>query len=181
MRERCTDLGPAEQRNGKFPERDDLYCKYYYVYGHDWAPTLRPHVLSYLQGLEEGISQITSQGRDARHKLVWTFPLDITFKSTNPFGWPQIVVSVYGPNSFGNDVSRGYGAVQIPLTPGSWLMGRRTEFTDPKVITQGAGREGCILRAVMLSFNILTKDMKKLGYDTTCMEPQQASGPAYIT
>lgn len=23
----------------KFPEYDDLYCKYCFVYGHDWAPT----------------------------------------------------------------------------------------------------------------------------------------------
>lgn len=31
---------------------------------------------------------------------------------------PQIVVSVYGPDTFGNDVVRGYGAVHIPFTPG---------------------------------------------------------------
>lgn len=37
------------------------------------------------QGLEEGISQITSKGRGSQ-SLVWNFPLDITFKSTNPFG-----------------------------------------------------------------------------------------------
>jgi len=29
----------------------------------------------------------------------------------------------------------------------SWLMGRRPEFTDPKVVAQGEGREG------KLSFN----------------------------
>ncbi|TRY59062.1 hypothetical protein DNTS_008383, partial [Danionella cerebrum] len=168
-----------------FPEYDDLYCKYCFVYGHDWAPT---------SGLEEGISQITSKGRVSQ-SLVWNFPLDITFKSTNPFGWPQIVVSVYGPDTFGNDVVRGYGAVHIPFTPGKhtktipmfvpestsrlqkftrfWLMGRRPEFTDPKVVAQGEGREGKFyldwVRSqgfVTLQFNIVTKDMKKLGYDT---------------
>ncbi|CAJ0915145.1 unnamed protein product [Ranitomeya imitator] len=25
--------------SGEFPEFDDLYCKYCFVYGHDWAPT----------------------------------------------------------------------------------------------------------------------------------------------
>lgn len=30
----------------------------------------------------------------------------------------------------------------------SWLMGRRPEFTDPKVVAQGEGREG------KLSFNL---------------------------
>ncbi|XP_031671640.1 B9 domain-containing protein 1 isoform X2 [Oncorhynchus kisutch] len=168
-----------------FPEYDDLYCKYCFVYGHDWAPT---------SGLEEGISQITSKGRDSPQRMIWNFPLEITFKSTNPLGWPQIVVSVYGPDTFGNDVVRGYGATHIPFTPGqhsrtipmfvpestsrlqkftSWLLGRRPEFTDPKVVAQGEGREVTRVRSqgfVSLSFHIVTKDMKRLGYDTTPSE-----------
>ncbi|XP_033278650.2 B9 domain-containing protein 1 isoform X8 [Orcinus orca] len=63
-----------------FPEYDDLYCKYCFVYGQDWAPTA---------GLEEGISQITSKSQDARRALVWNFPIDVTFKSTNPYGCPS--------------------------------------------------------------------------------------------
>ncbi|KAL4658394.1 B9 domain-containing protein 1 isoform X1 [Arapaima gigas] len=165
-----------------FAEFDDLYCKYCFVFGHDWIPT---------SGLEEGISQISSQGHGTQCGLVWNFPLEITFKSTNPFGWPQIVVSVYGPDAFGNDVIRGYGAVHVPLSPGkhvrtipmfvpqststlqkltSWFMGRRPEFTDPRVVAHGEGREVTRVRSqgtVTVSFNILTKDMKKLGYDTT--------------
>ncbi|XP_075998875.1 B9 domain-containing protein 1 [Genypterus blacodes] len=164
-----------------FPQFDELYCKYCFVYGHDWAPT---------SGLEEGISQITCKGKPSSHKLIWNFPLEITFKSTNPSGWPQIVVSVYGPDTFGNDVVRGYGATHIPFTPGqhtrtipmfvpestsrlqkftSWLLGRRPEYTDAKVVAQGEGREVtrvCSQGFVSLSFNIVTKDMKKLGYDT---------------
>lgn len=34
------------------------------------------------------------------------------------FSGPQVVVSVYGPDTFGNDVVRGYGAVHVPFTPG---------------------------------------------------------------
>uniref|UniRef100_A0A672RRH5 B9 domain-containing protein 1 n=1 Tax=Sinocyclocheilus grahami TaxID=75366 RepID=A0A672RRH5_SINGR len=114
---------------------------------------------------------------------------------------PQIVVSVYGPDTFGNDVVRGYGAVHIPFTPGkhtktipmfvpestsrlqkftSWLMGRRPEFTDPKVVAQGEGREVTRVRSqgfVTLQFNIVTKDMKKLGYETTS-EHSAATGLA---
>ncbi|XP_068192987.1 B9 domain-containing protein 1 isoform X3 [Antennarius striatus] len=136
-----------------FPEFDNLYFKYCFVYGHDWAPT---------SGLEEGISQIACKSRHSTHKLIWNFPLETTFKSTNPSGWPQLVVSVYGPDVFGNDVVRGYGATHIPFTPGrhtrtipmfvpeptwrlqkftSWLLGRRPEYTDPKVVAQGEGRE----------------------------------------
>uniref|UniRef100_A0A2K5MGS1 B9 domain-containing protein 1 n=1 Tax=Cercocebus atys TaxID=9531 RepID=A0A2K5MGS1_CERAT len=150
----------GQVESAQFPEYDDLYCKYCFVYGQDWAPTA---------GLEEGISQITSKSQDVRQALVWNFPIDVTFKSTNPYGWPQIVLSVYGPDVFGNDVVRGYGAVHVltltwalgrtcprtdltsfsvgPCSPvffcvPSWFMGRRPEYTDPKVVAQGEGREG---------------------------------------
>ncbi|XP_012967237.3 B9 domain-containing protein 1 isoform X3 [Mesocricetus auratus] len=145
----------GQVESAQFPEYDDLYCKYCFVYGQDWAPTA---------GLEEGISQIASKSQDVRQALVWNFPIDVTFKSTNPYGWPQIVLSVYGPDVFGNDVVRGYGAVHVPFSPGrhkrtipmfvpeststlqkftSWFMGRRPEYTDPKVVAQGEGREVC--------------------------------------
>lgn len=164
-----------------FPEYDNLYCKYCFVYGNDWTPTA---------GLEEGITQITCKGSQVSQRLVWNFPVEATFKSTNPSGWPQLVLSVYGPDIFGNDVVRGYGVTHIPFTPGqhirtipmfvpeptwriqkftSWLLGRRPEYTDPKVVAQGEGREVTRVQSqgfVTVSFNIMTKDMKKLGYDT---------------
>ncbi|XP_010001883.1 PREDICTED: B9 domain-containing protein 1 [Chaetura pelagica] len=148
------------------------------------------------QGLEEGISQITSKSHVSPSTLIWNFPIDITFKSTNPSGWPQIVVSVYGPDFFGNDVVRGYGAVHVPFSPGrhtrtipmfvpestsrlqkftSWFTGRRPEFTDPRVVAQGEGREVTRVRSqgfVTISFNVVTKDMKKLGYDVSPSDTQ---------
>ncbi|XP_061568513.1 B9 domain-containing protein 1 [Cololabis saira] len=172
-----------------FPEYDSLYCKYCYVYGHDWAPTT---------GLEEGITQITCKSSHSQ-RLIWNFPLEITFKSTNPSGWPQLVVSVYGPDVFGNDVVRGYGATHIPITAGQhtrtipmfvpeptwglqkftgWLLGRRPEYTDPKVVAQGEGREVTRVRSqgfVTVSFHIMTKDMKKLGYDAGPSNIQSAA------
>ncbi|XP_061201711.1 B9 domain-containing protein 1 isoform X2 [Neopsephotus bourkii] len=158
--------------SGRFPGFDDLYCKFCFVYGQDWVPTA---------GLEEGISQITSTSDVSPTTLVWNFPIDITFKSTNPSGWPQIVVSVYGPDFFGHDVVRGYGAVHVPFTPGSWFTGRRPEFTDPRVVAQGEGREVTRVRSqgfVTISFNVVTKDMKKLGYDVTPSDMQDPSlGP----
>ncbi|KAI1233653.1 hypothetical protein IHE44_0004092 [Lamprotornis superbus] len=191
----------GEIESGEFPGFDDLYCKFSFVYGQDWVPTA---------GLEEGISQITSKSSVSPTTLVWNFPIDITFKSTNPFGcecwWgvlpccqapshphflagPQIVLSVYGPDFFGHDVVRGYGAVHVPFVPGrhkrtiamfvpestsrlqqltSWFTGRRPEFTDPKVVAQGEGREVTRVRSqgfVTISFNIMTKDLHRLGYD----------------
>ncbi|XP_039703450.1 B9 domain-containing protein 1 isoform X2 [Pteropus medius] len=183
----------GQVESAQFPEYDDLYCKYCFVYGQDWAPTA---------GLEEGISQITSKSQDMRQALVWNFPIDVTFKSTNPYGWPQIVLSVYGPDVFGNDVVRGYGAVHVPFSPGrhkrtipmfvpestsrlqkftSWFMGRRPEYTDPKVVAQGEGREVTRVRSqgfVTLLFNVVTKDMRKLGYDTGPLDTRGVLGPS---
>ncbi|XP_036053570.1 B9 domain-containing protein 1 isoform X1 [Onychomys torridus] len=200
----------GQVESAQFPEYDDLFCKYCFVYGQDWAPTavswthgpplLRAVVIP--EGLEEGISQIASKSQDVRQALVWNFPIDVTFKSTNPYGWPQIVLSVYGPDVFGNDVVRGYGAVHVPFSPGrhkrtipmfvpeststlqkftSWFMGRRPEYTDPKVVAQGEGREVTRVRSqgfVTLLFNVVTKDMKKLGYDTGPVDTQGVLGPS---
>ncbi len=35
---------------------------------------------------------------------------------------PQIVVSVYGLNTFGRDEVRGYGATHLPITPGRYEL-----------------------------------------------------------
>lgn len=93
------------------------------------------------QGVEEGISQISKKGRDDEQLFVWNLPLNIVYKSTNPHGCkseptlipfpvffcalirylftgPQLVVSAYGLDVFGNEVIRGYGVCHIPILPG---------------------------------------------------------------
>lgn len=50
--------------------------------------------------------------------VVWNFPLEISFRSTNAFGWPQLAISVWGPDLLGNEVIRGYGATHLPTSPG---------------------------------------------------------------
>nr|XP_054499853.1 B9 domain-containing protein 1 isoform X2 [Agelaius phoeniceus] len=124
-----------------------------------------------------------------------------TSPSTSPSRAPTplaIVLSVYGPDFFGHDVVRGYGAVHVPFVPGrhkrtiamfvpestsrlqqltSWFTGRRPEFTDPKVVAQGEGREVTRVRSqgfVTISFNVITKDLHKLGYD---VGQGQTTGP----
>lgn len=94
--------GPANAASLlQFPGFDDLYCKFCFVYGQDWVPAAvrprsvppaaraaqgRAHTALSPQGLEEGISQITSKSDVAPTTFVWNFPIDITFKSTNPSG-----------------------------------------------------------------------------------------------
>ncbi|TRY69435.1 hypothetical protein TCAL_08080 [Tigriopus californicus] len=163
-----------------FPGMNDLYCKHCFVAGQDWAVT---------GGQEEGISQIARASLDGQRRIVWNFPLDITFRSTSPFGWPQIVISVFEMDSFGNEVIRGYGAVHIPLSPGThnakipmfvpesssliqrftgMIMGKRPEFVDARVVANGEGRDVTRVNSqgwVKVQFNIITKDLKRLGYE----------------
>jgi B9 domain-containing protein 1 len=131
---------------------DDVYCKYSMNYGVDW---------SVLHGLEHGISQIArgSAGR-SQQTFVWNYPIDITFSSTNAFGWPQVVLSVYSINGSGKDIIQGYCSVHIPTTPGrhiryarlyrpvssslcqrlmAWLLGSPPEFLNAKFVAQGRG------------------------------------------
>ncbi|KAF4521176.1 hypothetical protein B566_EDAN010638 [Ephemera danica] len=63
--------------SAEFPEFDNIYCKYAFAHGPDWQ---------IMTGLEEGMSQISKKSQDERQLCVWNFPLDITFKSTNPSG-----------------------------------------------------------------------------------------------
>lgn len=52
-----------------------------------------------LQGLEEGITQITCKGPQSSQRLIWNFPLEATFKSTNPSGC-EIIRLVYATQSY---------------------------------------------------------------------------------
>ncbi|KAH7718754.1 B9 protein [Aphelenchoides avenae] len=162
-----------------FPTVNNLYCKYFYVYGADWRQ---------VSGIEEGISCTCERGAHTDN-IVFNTPLEATFSSTNPFRWPQIVLSCYGLDRFGNDVIRGYGAVHLPTVPGraarkvamflpeastaiqkllGYVTGRRAEFVDPRIVAMSEGREVTRVRTqgfVTLSFNTVLKDIKKFGYD----------------
>ena len=49
-----------------------------------------------MQGIDTGFSQVARKGSSSGDtSIVWNFPVDVTFKSTNPFGWPRLVLSVY--------------------------------------------------------------------------------------
>ncbi|KAI8846463.1 b9 domain-containing protein 1-like protein [Chytridium lagenaria] len=146
-----------------FPGQDNIYCKVSFVYGSDW---------NVISGLEEAAYASGNYSR----ACVWNFPLEISFKSTNPYGWPQLIVSVYGLDEFGRDVVRGYGSIRLPIISGkhtlyvhtfvpvatspmnqflSWMSGRLPEFIDSALVkSQGA---------VKLQLNISTKGFERFG------------------
>jgi B9 domain-containing protein 1 len=94
------------------PSVPSLYVKHTVVYGSAW---------NILSGAPNGISQLSLARKDgfaAVPHFVFNLPVDISFRSSNPHGWPQIVVGVYGLDWRGRDVARGFGSAHIPLAPG---------------------------------------------------------------
>lgn len=155
----------------------DVACKYSYEVGPDWQVA---------SGLEEGFSQLTgSETQD----FVLNLPLDCTFKSTNPSGWPRLVIELIGPNYFGSDQPRGFCWIMIPPIPGTreieapiylpkasstiqsishWFSGSSVNFADPKQIAQSTGRELVRVESVgkiRVNFKIISTNLLKFGYN----------------
>ena len=65
-----------------------------------------------------------------------------------------------------------------------WMLGRRPEFVDPRVVARGEGRDVTRVRSqghVTVVWNIVTKDLAKLGYETSSspgaeISPDKQSG-----
>jgi len=164
-----------------FPSHiDNVYCRYTLSYGMDW---------DIIHGVNSGITQIArrSNGRD-RENIVWNFPIDVAFKSTNAYGWPRIAIGVYGLDLLGRDVVRGYGSLLIPTSPGrytkrvhtytpisgsacarflNWIAGTLPEYRDIKFTAQNDGRSVTRVKsegAVKIIINVTTKEMENFGF-----------------
>lgn len=121
--------------------------------------------------------------------FIWNLPIELTMNSTNVYGWPQLIVSVYGLNFFGLDVIRGYGHIHLPPIPGRhelkinlfrpksstllgeiscYLGGKRPEFLDFKCVAEGEGRDILHFESekgeVIVQLDVIIKDMIKHGY-----------------
>ena len=114
--------------------------------------------------------------------------MEVTYKATNAFGWPQLILSVYEIDAMGRDVIRGYGCVHLPIAAGNftrtvplynplsasvaqqfinWVTGRPAEFSNPKFPAMGEGREVTRVQSTghaSVALNVITKDMATFGY-----------------
>jgi B9 domain-containing protein 1 len=72
--------------------------------------------------VDTGLSQTSRRLAHFEEGVVWNFPIDITFKSTNVFGWPRSADSVNGIDFLGRDVVLGYGSALIPLSVGHHII-----------------------------------------------------------
>eukprot|EP00798_Chlamydomonas_sp_ICE-L_P009952 gene9952-7824_t len=108
-----TVMATGQIECAEIPDCENAYLKFQIVAGEDWQ---------LLDGLEEGITQAARVSQGIDKLLVWNFPIDVTFKATNAFGWPQLVVSVYGLDGFGRDVIKGYGSTHLPICSGRFNL-----------------------------------------------------------
>jgi hypothetical protein len=167
--------GEAATRAAKLPT-GSAYCRFELVAGEDWAlahghdggttQLARPSGCGWSGGgvggsnNDDSNNSSPSGGRPVR----WNHPIDACFRSTSPFGWPQITLAVYGVDpATGRDVVRGYGAAPLPASPGrhrlrvrlfrpraataatgaaGWWSGRPAEFADARTPSYGVGRAG---------------------------------------
>ncbi|KAH0791031.1 B9 domain-containing protein 1 [Histomonas meleagridis] len=159
---------------------NELYCKYIFSYGKDW---------SIGQGSIEGVTQVVKRGSD--NSCVFNFPISVSFQSSQPFGWPQILIAIYGHNLFGNEMVVGYGASHIPLQPGhheiniplfvpasasmmqtiiGFFTGVSPEYVDLKFIANGANREVTKTKSqgqISVTFNVLMHGLQALELSVT--------------
>jgi len=179
----------GQVESGHFGGADNLYCKYCFTQGPDWL------IVAGHEGSIGGVSQIAKKGPRSDSDefggaVVWNFPFDVVFKSTNAFGWPRLVVTVYGVDALGRDVTYGYGSMLIPTSPGNYerymdiyapkpssllqkitnyVTGAYPEFFDSAFVAQGFNREVTRTEhtgAVKVQVQVGTKDMKRFGYQS---------------
>ena len=65
----------------------------------------------------------------------------------------------------------------------AWIQGRRPEYVDPRVIAHGEGREVTRVRSqgfVNIKFNVVTKDIRKLGYLTNVSDQVNSNTSSQI-
>ena len=155
---------------GEFFDGDIINCKYDIEFGQDWE---------LLNGLKTNQSQQACRTEGKDNFFIWNMPFEVCLRSTNPSGWPQLVVSCYGPDWFGREVLKAYGVCYFPTTKGSHertlhmfsiksssgfieaigiFLGQKAEILNaPNVLSTGEGRE--VIRAqsegiVKAKFNI---------------------------
>lgn len=161
------------------PDGGSLFCRYDVVAGPDWE---------LVSGMRSGITQSAQPEEDYR-TVVFNMPLEFTMKSTNPYGWPQVVFSLYGNNFWNVETNRGYGRVHCPLSgmkrtvraplfvpkfsniwsaAMSWLTGVNPEMRDPKILADGSKHKGLACESygeLVVSLQAISRGCSRMGLD----------------
>ena len=126
--------------------------------------------------------------------FTWNFPIDCTWTSSNPFGWPRLVILVNDKKM----VVRGYGAVHIPTTAGrhvryvrlfvpkslsflagfiGWLTSSPAEFQASTFPARATDREATRVEStgvVKVVLNVTTVGMGDHGYSIERAEEEKS-------
>ncbi|XP_034113031.1 B9 domain-containing protein 1 [Drosophila albomicans] len=149
------------------PDKEFIFCRYELVAGPDWQLA---------SGAQHGLTQMsTNKSGHFNDKIVFNMPIEVTYKSTSPFGWPQILISVFGQNGSSAETLLGYAHAHLPvfgsqresdqssvlnevpiLMPRcqsmladvtSWLLRRQPELKDPKVLLDNLQSKGLCMES----------------------------------
>ena len=173
--------GPIEY--GNFSGEEPIKINYEFVSGEKWAKE---------DGLIKGFTQYSCKGEGIYNYYSYGLNFEISYRTTDPFGWPQLVLNCFTIDSNGNEIIKGYGCVHVPTSTGRHkrkinifratenesfcgkLFGyngssnddKNNDVSDPKVIASGKERE--ISRAncegfINVTFQVLFRDVDKFG------------------
>lgn len=171
---------------GYFDGVNDVYVKYSILAGPDW-------ILS--AGVDVGITQIARYrlNENEEQQFIWNQPISISFRGYNFYGCPQIVLSVYNFDTFGNDQLLGYGCAHLPISSQisanhrqsvkiyspqsssflkqilSWISGKKPELVDSNLFARSDCRsvlQMVTVGKIELTLNLATKDVQNNGYKT---------------
>ena len=142
---------------GNFVGEEPIKVNYEFVSGEKWAKE---------DGIIKGSTQYSCKGEGIYNYYSYGLNFEISYRSTDPFGWPQLVLNCFTVDSNGNQIVKGYGCVHVPTSTGrhkrkvhifrptenSNLVGKffgynsksddkNDDKTDPKVISSGQERE----------------------------------------
>ncbi|KAL0241671.1 hypothetical protein GEMRC1_006906 [Eukaryota sp. GEM-RC1] len=102
-------------RTGTVFSHDHLTLKYQWFFGSNWQ----------YSGTLEGVSHTCTKSHyndtDSSY-ATWAIPLSISFESSSVHGWPRLVFQIFGKDWLDREVHVGYGAIVLPLKPGSTIQ-----------------------------------------------------------
>ncbi|XP_017067682.2 B9 domain-containing protein 1 isoform X1 [Drosophila eugracilis] len=168
------------------PDKEFVFLRYEMVAGPDWQLSSGP---------QHGLTQMATNKRGHFNEpIVFNMPIEVTYKSTSPFGWPQILVSVFGRSGLGRETLLGYAHIHLPvfgsrrpaeqmeqlqasiLMPKcpnmmaditSWLLRREPELKDPKVLLDNLKCKGLSMESygsLQFQMSSVVRGARKLGY-----------------
>nr|ABR27278.1 B9 protein [Nyctotherus ovalis] len=165
----------------EFPFLNGIRCKFFINTGKDWE---------ILDGIDAGSTQHAFKpDYGSSRRIVWNFPFELIYKSVNPHGWPQMMITCSGRDFLGRENNYAFGSVFVPTMAGkherymrmfspvssswltrfvAWTTANFADYIDaPKTISETEGREVTRVKAeghIKISFQVTLSNFEKYGY-----------------